>query len=183
MARRSRVFEKWVENAVPCYINEKKEAFINRYDGSTASMVPSDSMEMVLDIHGLRNVLGDEGCDLHFFQTGLNMQVTPLRTYWFDDGLYILNAALEYEDPISAEWVEQLNGTFNVKERKLNLEGDNGKLSLKMSGKMKSFFEIQAQLNFHSKGALSTDVEGVFLHYGTDSLMTLEWKKYSLTVD
>ena len=188
MARRSGVFEKRVENAVPCCKNDKKEAFINRYDGLIASMVQSDGMQMVLDIKGLLNVLGDKGCDMHFFQTWLNMQVLPLKTYWFDDGLYILDAALEYEEPISAELVEQLNGVFKVKERKLNLEGDNGKLYLKMSRKMKSFFEIQTQLYFHSDGVLSTDIEGVFIHYGTDSSgkvlpKTLEWKEYSLTVD
>ena len=183
MARRSGVFEKRVENAVLCCKNEEKEAFINRYDRLMASMVQSNGMQMVLDIQGLLNVLGDEGCGLPFFPTGLNMQVLPLKTYCFDDGLYILDAASEYEKPISAEWVEQLNGAFKVNKRKLNLEGDNGKLYLKMSRKMKSFFEIQTQLYFHSKGALSTDIEGIFLHYGTDSLKTLEWKEYSLTVD
>lgn len=100
---------KRVESMVPFYENEKKETFLDRYNGIISSMVQSDGMQMVFGIQNLLNTLGDEGCNLPFFQTGLNMHVLPLKTYWFDNGLYILDAASEYSGTVGEEIVK-ING-------------------------------------------------------------------------
>ncbi|PWL37373.1 hypothetical protein DKG77_16525 [Flagellimonas aquimarina] len=101
--------KKRVESTVPFYKNEKKEAFLKSYKGLISSSNNLDGMQVAIGIQRLLNTLNDEGCNLPFFQTRLNMQVLPLKTYWFDDGLYILDASSTYGAFIG-EKIVKING-------------------------------------------------------------------------
>jgi hypothetical protein len=99
-----------VEKIVPSYQNPKnKKAFDEMYGLITSSQIGNDKLEIVYTIQKLLNTLNDEGCNVPLFQEGVALEVLPIKTYWFNDGLYVLDAVSNYNDIIGEQIVE-VNG-------------------------------------------------------------------------
>ncbi|MCF2875246.1 MULTISPECIES: hypothetical protein [unclassified Tenacibaculum] len=90
--------------------------------------------------------------------------------------------------PIPKELRKQLEGKYKVEKRKLRIRETDGKLYLKMSRRIRSFFEISTELYYQSEGILSTDIENVFLKYSKNSsgkikIETIKWNNLNLKVE
>ncbi|WP_299104302.1 hypothetical protein [uncultured Tenacibaculum sp.] len=89
---------------------------------------------------------------------------------------------------VPKELRKQLEGKYKVEDRKLRIIEMEGKLYLKMSRRIRSFFEICTELYYHSEGVLSTDIENIFLKYSKNSsgrikIETVRWNNLNLKVE
>ncbi len=100
-----------------------------------------------------------------------------------------LTAAINYEKKadsgqkaIPTELVKSLIGSYKLEGHKLNIVEEDGKVFLTMNRKIKSFFELNTELYFHSEEKLATDITDVYLNYDSSNKPVLiEWKGISLT--
>ena len=56
--------------------------------------------EVIIHIQKALNLVNDEGCRIYPFQSSLNYQVAPVKTFYFDDGYYIVDAFEPIKDLI-----------------------------------------------------------------------------------
>lgn len=153
-----------VEKTVPSYqITENKKAFDELYDTIASSEIRANKIEIVSTIQILLNTLNDEGCNVPLFQKGIAFKVLPIKTYWFNDGLFVLDAEEAYKDAIGQQIIT-INNTpidevFNKLKRLINADNDYYKQHLFQAyGLMPAFLEIigigysddKAKLSFSS---------------------------------
>jgi len=100
-----------VEKTVPTYqIPNIKKAFDEIYDACQISDMSNRKEEIVLSLQQLLNTLNDEGCNVPLFQKGIELEILPIKTYWFNDGLFVLDASDENND-IVGQQIVKINGT------------------------------------------------------------------------
>ena len=51
----------------------------------------------ILALQETLNTIGDEGCRIYPFQEQLKYKILPIKSYWFNDGVYIIDAIAEYK--------------------------------------------------------------------------------------
>ncbi len=120
--------KKKVEKIVPQYQNKMyKTSFDAVYDIISDSEVGNNKEDVVFALQRLLNTLNDEGCNVPLFQKGVALPVLPIKTYWFNDGLYILDASDNYKDVIGKQVVKINNTTIEEAFKKLKplLNADN----------------------------------------------------------
>lgn len=84
--------KRQVEKTVPLYqIAERQEAFDRIY-----TTILHNEEDLAFGVQRLLNTLEDEGCNVPLFQAGLNLEILPIKTYFFEEGLYILSASEAY---------------------------------------------------------------------------------------
>lgn len=66
--------------------------------------------ELFFEMQRLLNTLKDEGCYIPFFQNGVDLKLLPIKAYWFNDGLYILDAHKDYKEIIGKR-ITKVNNT------------------------------------------------------------------------
>ena len=89
-----------VEKIVPTYqIPANKKAFNEIYDIISDSDVGNQKEEIIYALQRLLNTLNDEGCNVPLFQKGVALKLLPIKTYWFNDGLFVLDASENYKEP------------------------------------------------------------------------------------
>ncbi len=99
--------KKQVEKTVPLYeIAERQKAFDSIYNIIMDNDIGHLKEDKIWALQYLLNTLEDEGCNVPFFQTGLDLEILPIKTYWFDDGLYVLDASENYSSYIGKEIVK-----------------------------------------------------------------------------
>lgn len=118
-----------VEKTVPTYqIPENKKAFDEVYNIISNSDVGNTKEDIIFALQHLLNTLNDEGCNVPFFQKGVELELLPIKTYWFDDGLYVLAASENYKDVIGQQIIK-INNTsveevFDKLKTVLNADND-----------------------------------------------------------
>lgn len=121
--------KKKVEKIVPQYKNTKYKAdFDAVYDIISTSEVGNKKEAIVFALQRLLNTLNDEGCNVPLFQRGLELKLLPIKTYWFNDGLFVLDAIDSHNDVIGAQ-ITKINDTdvedvFNALKPFLNADND-----------------------------------------------------------
>ncbi len=140
-----------VEKTVPAYQNpNNKKAFDKIYDIIKTSELRNDKIEIVYAIQRLLNTLNDEGCNVPLFQEGIALEVLPMKTYWFNDGLFVLDATESYKDIIGQQIVK-INGlpieeVFTKLEPILNADNKHYKKNLfQVYGLMPAVLKIIGQ--------------------------------------
>jgi hypothetical protein len=121
--------KKKVEKTVPTYqIPENKKTFDEVYNIIRDSDVGNKKEDIVFALQYLLNTLNDEGCNVPLFQKGVALELLPIKTYWFNDGLYVLDASENYKDVIDQQIVKINNTTvdevFNKLKRVINADND-----------------------------------------------------------
>jgi len=83
--------------------------------------------QMVVALQEILNMVNDEGCAIYPFQKHLNFKVLPIKTYWFEDGLYILDAKASHQHLIGKQINSINNKSIDEVYSKLrnNLNADN----------------------------------------------------------
>lgn len=121
--------KKKVEKVVPLYKNvENKKAFDAVYKIIGTSDIGNQKEEVVFALQRLLNTLNDEGCNVPLYQKGVDLKILPIKTYWFNDGLYILDASNTYKDIVGKQIVEinntKIEDVFNSIKPFLNADND-----------------------------------------------------------
>ena len=121
--------KKKVEKMVPQYKNdENKKAFDNVYEIISSSEIGNQKEEIIFALQRLLNTLNDEGCNVPLFQQGVDLQILPIKTYWFNDGLYILDTSNNYKEIIGKQIVKinniHIKEVFNTIKPILNADND-----------------------------------------------------------
>ncbi|WP_298902938.1 hypothetical protein [uncultured Psychroserpens sp.] len=121
--------KKKVEKMVPQYKNDtNKKAFDNIYEIISSSEMGNQKEEVVFALQRLLNTLNDEGCNVPLFQKGVDLKILPIKTYWFNDGLYILDASNGYKEIIDKQIVKinniNIQDVFNTIKPVLNADND-----------------------------------------------------------
>ncbi|WP_417785350.1 hypothetical protein [Tenacibaculum sp.] len=99
--------KKKVEEIVPQFKTSKnKVAFEKQYNNFLNRTKKTLGIGNVFELQKILNTLGDEGCTIPLFQKGLALEVLPIKTYWFNDGLYVLDAAPAYKEIVGEEIVK-----------------------------------------------------------------------------
>ncbi|WP_412985978.1 hypothetical protein [Pontimicrobium sp. IMCC45349] len=99
--------KKKIEKTVPAYqIPENKKAFDEVYEIIRDSDVGNQKEEIVYGLQRLLNTLNDEGCNVPLFQKGVALKLSPIKTYWFNDGLFVLDATESNKDIIGQQIVK-----------------------------------------------------------------------------
>lgn len=99
--------KKKIEKTVPAYqIPENKKAFDEVYDIIRDSDVGNQKEEIVYGLQRLLNTLNDEGCNVPLFQKGVALKLSPIKTYWFNDGLFVLDATESNKDIIGQQIIK-----------------------------------------------------------------------------
>lgn len=119
--------KKKVENLVPTYqIPENKKAFNEVYNIISDSDVGNKKEEIIFALQYLLNTLNDEGCNVPFFQKDVELELLPIKTYWFNDGLYVLDASENSKDIIGQQIMEinniPIEEVFNKLQTVLNAD-------------------------------------------------------------
>jgi len=100
-----------VEKIVPTYrVPEVKKAFDAVYEILETSDLGNKKEDIVFAFQMLLNTINDEGCNVPLFQKGVDLKVLPLKTYWFNDGLFVLDAAENYKQLVG-EQIVKINDT------------------------------------------------------------------------
>lgn len=103
--------KKKVEKTLPTYntsIDKKSFEFV--YEALMNSDLGANKKEVVFGVQRLMNALNDEGCSVPLFQKGLDFEVLPIKAYWFNDGLYVLDANTDNTE-IIGEQIVKINNT------------------------------------------------------------------------
>ncbi|CAM1347381.1 S41 family peptidase [Tenacibaculum crassostreae] len=120
--------KKKVEDNVPMY-QTSKEKFTIVYNHLRTSN--SNDYNAVFAIQNLMNTLNDEGCNVPLFQKGLAFEVLPIKTYWFSDGLFVLDASNNYKEIINQQIVKinnvPIEEVFNKLKNYLNADNNHYK--------------------------------------------------------
>jgi len=118
-----------VEKIVPTYqVPENKKAFDEIYDVLKTSEAGNKKEDIVYTLQRLLNTLNDEGCNVPLFQKGIELDILPIKTYWFNDGLFVLDATENYKDVVGQQIVK-INDTaieevFNKLKLLINADND-----------------------------------------------------------
>lgn len=118
-----------VEKIVPTYqIPKNKEAFAKVFDVLKKSDVGNSKEDAVFAIQRLLNSLNDEGCNVPLFQKGIELELLPMKTYWFNDGLFVLDATENYKEIIGQQIVKindvEIENVFNRIKPFLNADNE-----------------------------------------------------------
>lgn len=118
-----------VEKIVPTYqIPANKKAFDEIYDIISDSDVGNQKEEIIYALQRLLNTLNDEGCNVPLFQKGVALKLLPIKTYWFNDGLFVLDASEDYKDVIGKQILKinkiAIEEVFNALKPILNADND-----------------------------------------------------------
>jgi hypothetical protein len=121
--------KKKIEKTVPAYqIPENKKAFDEVYDIIRDSDVGNQKAEIVYGLQRLLNTLNDEGCNVPLFQKGVALKLSPIKTYWFNDGLFVLDATESNKDIIGQQIVKINNAyveeVFETLKPLINADND-----------------------------------------------------------
>lgn len=124
--------KKKVEKTVPSYhFSENKKAFDEIYEVISTSQIGNNKLEIVYGIQKLLNTLNDEGCNVPLFQNGIALEVLPIKPYWFNDGLFILDASESFKDVIGQQIIKINDATvdevFNELKPLLNADNEHYK--------------------------------------------------------
>ena len=65
--------------------------------------------QIIIALQEILNTIQDEGCRIYPFQERLNYKILPLKSYWFDDGVFICDANSTYKHLIGKK-VTLVNG-------------------------------------------------------------------------
>lgn len=120
--------KKKVEKNAPNYqFPKNKEAFDKIYKILEDSDPGNNKEDVVYALQMLLNTLNDEGCNVPLFQKGLDLKVLPLKTYWFNEGLFVLDATNDYKHLIGEQIVKVNDTNIEIVFEKLKvfLNADN----------------------------------------------------------
>ncbi|WP_372801571.1 hypothetical protein [Lutibacter sp.] len=103
-----------VEKTFPSFQNSIHKNEFERIFNETLSSDIQTIEKRVYALQRVLNTLNDEGCNIPLFQEGLDLQVLPIKPYWFNDGMYILDASTDYREFIGKK-ITKING-FSLEE-------------------------------------------------------------------
>lgn len=102
-----------VQNTFPDFESHPKVSeFIKRSNFLKRNIGSKSYEEIIFGIQHVLNSIEDEGCNIIPFQKKLDTKVLPIKTYWFNNGLYICDASSNYNN-VKGEQIVKFNG-FNI---------------------------------------------------------------------
>lgn len=106
-------------------VNQTK--FSNRVEELKRDISSKSIDDIIWEMQNLLNFIEDDGCNIMPFQKALNPKISPIKSYWFSDGLYICDASDSYGS-LKGEQIIKINSVeiselFNDLSTSLN--GDN----------------------------------------------------------
>jgi len=105
---------KKAEGTIPVFKStENYTEFIDRMDMLKDGLATLTFEQIIFGIQYALNSIEDEGCNVIPFQKKLDVNVLPIKTYWFDDGLFICDSAKEYSEYKGEEIIKINNVDLN----------------------------------------------------------------------
>lgn len=97
------------EKEIPNFnTHSNKNEYLNAINAlSSLSNLPN-SDSLVFELQKAFNLIGDDGSNIIPFQTALSLDLVPVKAYWFNDGLFIIDAK---NKAIIGEEIVTINGT------------------------------------------------------------------------
>lgn len=100
---------KKTQNIVPDFKSHPQSTeFLKRAELLKQGITSKSNQEILFEIQHLLNSIEDEGCNIIPFQKKLDTKVLPIKTYWFNDGLYICDASSNY-NTLKGEKILKIN--------------------------------------------------------------------------
>ncbi|MBV1924635.1 MAG: hypothetical protein KUG68_11480 [Flavobacteriaceae bacterium] len=116
--------EQWIEDidfiirkaegTIPDFKSTKNYTeFLDRMDMLKEGIRTLSYEQIIFGIQYALNSISDEGCNIIPFQKKLDVNVLPIKTYWFDEGLFICDSAKEYSEYKGEEIIKINNVDLN----------------------------------------------------------------------
>ena len=150
--------DKEIDKTVPGFTaSNRYQQYHSQIEALKRSLSAHSRNEIVIALQEALNNIQDEGCRIYPFQERLNYKILPIKSYWFSDGIYIIDANAEYSSLIGKKIVSinetPIDSVYAVLKSSLNADNENYRKHL-----FPAYMQIPAWLSANGIGTSNDDI-------------------------